>query len=162
MPKEPIDPHQPAEPNQHPVEEPQPNKDPIEPPPRDPQDDRPLRDPVPPEGDRPRSASKALLDKSVQDHLGQKLRAAYNEVAEKPKYLGDPALPPGMEDQLLQMETRFRTHAEGVEAVKDAFADLAPAHIQGVEAVRTALASSDTGQETGAPNDQPRASSYPN
>jgi hypothetical protein len=147
MPIEPINPNQPVEPNHHPVEEPQPYKD--EPPPPDPQDDGPLRDPVPPGGDRPRSA---LLDKSVQDHLGQKLRASYNEVAEKPKYLGDPTLPPSMEDQLLQMETSSRTHAEGVEAVKDAFADLAPAHIQGVEAVRTALASSE---ETGARIDQP-------
>jgi len=42
----------PAEP---PVRDPQPYQDPIKPPPGDPQEDRPLRDPVPPGKDQPRS-----------------------------------------------------------------------------------------------------------
>lgn len=89
--------------------------------------------------DRDEEQTKGLLDKSVQDHLGQKLRAAYNELADKPKYLGDPALPPEFDQQLLRMEMTIRTHEEGVEAVKDALADPDPVHEQGIEAVRMAL-----------------------
>src|SRR6476619_6526834 len=57
MPKEPVTPPrpQPAEPEKPPVTDPQPDKDPVEPPPRDPQEDRPMRDPVEPDADRPRS-----------------------------------------------------------------------------------------------------------
>ena len=46
---------QPAEPQESPVQDPQPYKDPVEPPLGDPQEDRPMRDPVPPGGERPRS-----------------------------------------------------------------------------------------------------------
>jgi hypothetical protein len=60
------------------------------------------------------------LDKSIQEHLGQKLRAAYNEVAEKPAYLGDPVLPLEIEEQLLELETRVRAHRTGTEAVREA------------------------------------------
>ena len=84
--------------------------------------------------------SPSLLDKSLQEHLGQKLRAAYNEVADRPAYLGDPALPPEFEHQLLRMETTIRTHVEGVEAVRDALAIPESVHEGGVEAVRSALA----------------------
>jgi hypothetical protein len=58
MPKVPVNPQrpQPAEqPNKPPIEDPQPYKDPVELPPGDPQEDRPMHDVVPPEGDRPRS-----------------------------------------------------------------------------------------------------------
>jgi hypothetical protein len=89
--------------------------------------------------DREEEQANGLLDKSVQDHLGQKLRAAYNELADKPKYLGDPALPAKFDQQLLRMEMTIRTHEEGVQAVKGALADPNPAHEQGVEAVRLAL-----------------------
>jgi hypothetical protein len=44
----------PAEPQEPPVKDPQPYQDPIRPPPGDPQEDRPLRDPVPPGKDQPR------------------------------------------------------------------------------------------------------------
>jgi hypothetical protein len=60
------------------------------------------------------------LDKPIQELLGQKLRAAYNEVAEKPAFLGDPTLPPEIEDQLLELETRIRAHEKGTEAVREA------------------------------------------
>jgi hypothetical protein len=90
--------------------------------------------------DRDERQTKVLLDRSVQDHLGQKLRAAYNELAGKPKYLGDPALPPEFDQQLLRMEMTLRTHQEGVEAVKEALAEPDPVHEQGLEAVRAALA----------------------
>jgi hypothetical protein len=62
------------------------------------------------------------LDQSVQEYLGQKLRAAYNEVAEKPHYLGDPALPRELEEQLIELETRVRAHRTGTEAVREALA----------------------------------------
>jgi hypothetical protein len=60
------------------------------------------------------------LGQSIQEYLGQKLRAAYNEVAEKPAYLGDPALPLQIEEQLLELETRVRAHRTGTEAVREA------------------------------------------
>lgn len=65
-------------------------------------------------------AAKPSLDQPIQEHLGQKLRAAYNEVAEKPAFLGDPTLPPEIEDQLLELETRIRAHQQGTEAVREA------------------------------------------
>jgi len=53
MPIRPQNP-QPAEPQEPPVQDPQPYKDPVSPPPSDPQEDRPLQDPQPPATDRPR------------------------------------------------------------------------------------------------------------
>jgi hypothetical protein len=88
-------------------------------------------------GDGPEPA--AVLDKVVQDHLGQKLRAAYAETADKPAYLGDPALPPALEDKLLELEKAEEVHEKGVEAVKDALGEKELAHEKGVEAVRNAL-----------------------
>jgi hypothetical protein len=81
----------------------------------------------------------AVLDKAVQDHLGQKLRAAYAEVEDKPAYLGDPALPPELEHKLLEIEKSAEVHEKGVEAVKDALGVTEPAREKGVEAVRDAL-----------------------
>jgi hypothetical protein len=82
----------------------------------------------------------AVLDKTVQDHLGQKLRAAYAETEDKPAYLGDPALPPELEHKLLDLEKAEEVHEKGVEAVKDALGEKEVAHQKGVEAVRDALA----------------------
>src|SRR5262245_16551658 len=81
----------------------------------------------------------AVLDKAVQDLLGQKLRAAYAETEERPAYLGDPALPPELEDKLLELEKAEEVHEKGVEAVKDALGEKEVAHQRGVEAVRDAL-----------------------
>lgn len=81
----------------------------------------------------------AILDKTVQDHLGQKLRAAYAETEDKPAYLGDPALPPELEHKLLEIEKSAEVHEKGVEAVKDALGLPEPAREKGVEAVRDAL-----------------------
>ena len=64
------------------------------------------------------------LDRSTQDHLGQTLRTAFNEVAPKPAYLGDPALPPEFEHQLLRLEGRIEVHEKGIEAVRKALGDL--------------------------------------
>jgi hypothetical protein len=41
-------------------------------------------------------------------------------VAPKPAYLGDPALPPEIEEQLLELETRIRARRTGTEAVREA------------------------------------------
>jgi hypothetical protein len=81
----------------------------------------------------------AVLDKTVQDHLGQKLRAAYAETEGTPAYLGDPALPPEFEDKVLAIEKSAEVHEKGVEAVKEALGVTEPAHERGVEAVRAAL-----------------------
>jgi hypothetical protein len=43
------------------MKDPQPYKDPVSPPPADPQEDRPLRDPLPPDSDKPRLRSMALV-----------------------------------------------------------------------------------------------------
>jgi hypothetical protein len=81
----------------------------------------------------------AALDRTVQDHLGQKLRAAYAEVEDKPGYLGDPALPPEFEHQVLAIEKSAEVHEKAVEAVRDALGVSEPAHDKGIEAVRDAL-----------------------
>ena len=62
MAKEPVTPPtpQPAEPAKPPIEDPQPYTDPVTPPPADPQEDRPLRDPIPPGGDQPRMVRSTL------------------------------------------------------------------------------------------------------
>jgi hypothetical protein len=67
------------------------------------------------------------LSKPIQEHLGQRLRAAYNEVADKPAYLGDPTLPREIEEQLIELETRIRVHDQGTEAVREALATSEPA-----------------------------------
>jgi hypothetical protein len=81
-----------------------------------------------------------VLDQAVQDHLGQKLRAAYAEAGGKPTYLGDRALPPELEHKLLEVEKSAEVHEKGVEAVKEALGVPDPARERGVEAVREALA----------------------
>ena len=81
----------------------------------------------------------AALDQTVQDHLGQKLRAAYAETEDRPAYLGDPALPAAFEHKLVALERSEEVHDKGVEAVKEALGVRDPAHEKGVEAVRDAL-----------------------
>jgi hypothetical protein len=80
-----------------------------------------------------------VLDKTVQDHLGQKLRAAYAETEDKPAYLGDPALPPELEQKVHELEKSAEVHEKGVAAVEDALGVPALVHERGVEAVRDAL-----------------------
>jgi hypothetical protein len=83
--------------------------------------------------------TRAGLDRTVQDFLGQKLRAAYAEAEGKPAYLGDPALPPQFEEKVLAVEKSAEVHEKGIEAVRDALGVPEPAHEKGVEAVRDAL-----------------------
>ncbi|HZB37582.1 MAG TPA: hypothetical protein VE443_06235 [Beijerinckiaceae bacterium] len=71
------------------------------------------------------------LPPPVQEHLGQQLRATYQQITEKPAFLGDPALPPRFEHHIQQIENReraeirVRAHDLGVEAVEAALQDIA-------------------------------------
>jgi hypothetical protein len=80
-------------------------------------------------------ADAARLDTAlpppVQEHLGQQLRAAYQQMTDKPAFLGDSALPPRFEHHIQQIESREReeirerAHDLGVEAVEAALQDIA-------------------------------------
>jgi hypothetical protein len=64
------------------------------------------------------------LPKPVQEHLGQKLRAAYYETSDRPAYLGDPAIPPELDAHVRRLEQRERVHVKGIEAVEEALGDI--------------------------------------
>jgi hypothetical protein len=48
------------------------------------------------------------LPSTVMDHLGQKLRAVYYESSDRPKYVGDPALPLEFDPYLYRLEQKER------------------------------------------------------
>jgi len=70
------------------------------------------------------------LPGNVQDHLGHMLRAEYYERGDKPRYLGDPALPTEFDPYLRRLEMndmalRMRwIRATGARAIADALKDL--------------------------------------
>ena len=70
------------------------------------------------------------LPRSVQEHLGQTLRADYYERGDKPRYLGDPALPLEFDPYLYRLEQKeralriVRIRENGAKAVADALSDL--------------------------------------
>lgn len=70
------------------------------------------------------------LPRSVQEHLGQKLRAEYYEHGDRPKYLGDSALPLEFDPYLYRLEQKerasrlMRVREHGARAVADALSDL--------------------------------------
>jgi hypothetical protein len=70
------------------------------------------------------------LPHSVQEHLGQMLRADYHERGEKPRYLGDPVLPLEFDPYLYRLEQKeralriMRVREQGAQAVADALSDL--------------------------------------
>ena len=66
------------------------------------------------------SGSSTFLPRSVQEHLGQQLRSAYNELQEKPAYLGDPALPVQFDEPLYRLSLRERVRQKGIAAVRSA------------------------------------------
>src|SRR5919107_5998051 len=72
------------------------------------------------------------LPRSVQEHLGQTLRADYYLRGDKPKYLGDPALPLEFDPYLYRLEQKERAHRimrvreQGTQAVADALSGLNP------------------------------------
>lgn len=70
------------------------------------------------------------LPRSVQDHLGRELRAHCFEREDRPKYLGDPALPLEFDPYLYRPEQKerasriVRIREQGTLAVADALSDL--------------------------------------
>ncbi|MGO4524294.1 hypothetical protein AB4097_05445 [Microvirga sp. 2MCAF35] len=68
------------------------------------------------------------LPHSVQEHLGRMLRADYYELADKPRYLGDPALPLEFDPYLYRLEQKeralriMRVREQGTRAVAEALA----------------------------------------
>ena len=70
------------------------------------------------------------LPHSVQEHLGQMLRADYYERLEKPRYLGDPALPLEFDPYLYRLEQKERAlrimhiREQGTQAVAEALSGL--------------------------------------
>ena len=64
------------------------------------------------------------LPEVVREHLGRELRSTYAANAEKPRYLGDPTIPPVLAEQVVRLEGRLKAHEEGTEAVKDALATI--------------------------------------
>ena len=73
----------------------------------------------------------AVLPRPLQEHLAQKLRSAYHELAQKPAFLGDPAVPAEFEYHLQKLEAvekvrhTEKVHNQAVEAVKAALEDIA-------------------------------------
>jgi hypothetical protein len=60
------------------------------------------------------------LPKNVQEHLGRQLRSTYNAKAERPTFLGDPAVPPQFERLIRRIEVSEKVREIGVEAVRQA------------------------------------------
>ena len=84
-------------------------------------------DQVPPEVQPEARAAEARapgpavpLPRPLQEHLAQQLRAEYQLVADKPAFLGDPAIPVEFEHQLNKLDRREKAHERGIEAVKAA------------------------------------------
>ena len=77
-----------------------------------------------PQGDDPADHAGPFeakpLNAEIREHLGRRLRSTYTIEAEKPAYLGDPAIPPQFERLVLQLEGRDRSSLEGLRAVGEA------------------------------------------
>ena len=75
----------------------------------------------------------AALPRPLQEHLAQKLRSAYQELAPKPAFLGDPAVPAEFEYHLQRLEAvekvrhQEKVHNQAIEAVKAALETIAGA-----------------------------------
>ena len=84
-----------------------------------------------PEGPSKVGRGKASgLARPLQEHLAQQLRSTYQSLAEKPAFLGDPAVPPEFERHLQRLEAvergrqREKIRTKGVEAVKTALEEI--------------------------------------
>jgi hypothetical protein len=77
------------------------------------------------------SETGSPLPRTLQEHLAQKLRSAYHELAEKPAFLGDPAVPAEFEYHLQRLEAvekvrhTEKVHNQAIEAVKAALETIA-------------------------------------
>jgi hypothetical protein len=82
-----------------------------------------------PDGDT-RAGHEQGLPRTLQEHLAQKLRSTYHELAEKPTFLGDPAVPVEFEYHLQRLDAvekvrhTEKVHNQAVEAVKAALEDI--------------------------------------
>jgi hypothetical protein len=76
-----------------------------------------------------RRSNTPPLPRSVQEHLGRTLRADYYEREEKPRYLGDTALPLEFDPYLYRLEQKerarsiIRVREQGTRAVAEALSD---------------------------------------
>ncbi len=68
-------------------------------------------------GDEPGGTA---LPRPLQEHLAQQLRAEYQLVADKPAFLGDPAIPPEFDRHIRRLDVQEKAHERGIEAVKAA------------------------------------------
>jgi hypothetical protein len=83
------------------------------------------------EADKPsrKGSNQPPLPRPVQDHLGQKLRAQFHELGEKPQYLGDPMVPQEFDPLIERIEKKDRARRKtkieqaGHHAVAEALAD---------------------------------------
>jgi hypothetical protein len=77
-----------------------------------------------------RHEPSSRLPRPLQEHLAQKLRSAYQELGDKPAFLGDPAIPVEFEHHLQRLEAAEKArhvekvHNQAVEAVKTALEDI--------------------------------------
>ena len=76
-------------------------------------------------GSKTEPVETAGLERPLQEHLGQQLRATYNTLDLKPAYLGDPAIPPEFDEQIYRIEQSQIARERGVEAVEEALRDIA-------------------------------------
>ena len=62
------------------------------------------------------------LPRPIQDRIAQHMRSEYHLVADKPAFLGDPAVPISFDEPLRRLEERerARVHALAVAAVAEA------------------------------------------
>src|ERR671939_1948059 len=78
----------------------------------------------------PNSQTGSNLPRPLQEQLAQQLRSTYQVTAEKPTFLGDPAVPAEFEQHLQRLEAvergrrREKVHNEAIEAVKTALEDI--------------------------------------
>ena len=59
------------------------------------------------------------LPRPVQDHIAQQMRSEYHLQADRPAFLGDPAVPPTFDEPLRRLaeRERARVHELGLAAV---------------------------------------------
>lgn len=72
----------------------------------------------------PGKPAQAGLSRPLQEHLGQQLRTTYDAAVEKPAFLGDPALPPHLDDHVRRLEATETLRERGVKAVEKALKDI--------------------------------------
>ena len=98
-----------------------------------------------------RSGEGSGLPRPLQEHLAQQLRSTYQATAEKPAFLGDPAVPAEFEQHLQRLEAvergrrREKVHNEAIEAVKTALEDIVAAPLDGQPSEPRERSGSDQG-----------------